>query len=754
MLAIRETAERELFESNAFKRAVLDSMTAEIVVLNGDGVIVAVNEPWTRFARENAVEPGKPVPETGIGANYLAACTTSTGVASEEASIAREGIRAVLDGKSSGFRLEYACHSPDKERWFNMSVTPLGLNVRGAVVSHTDVTERMQAEARLRESEEKLRLFVTFAPSAIAMFDRDMRYLAFSRRWLADYALSGQDLTGRSHYEVFPELPQRWKDVHRRCLAGAVETCDEDPFPRVDGRVDWVRWEVHPWRTQGGDIGGIVAFSEIINRRKLAEDSLRQSEARLNEAQRNAQIGSWDWNPITGASSASDGFRRLFGLDLTTPVPSFDEQRGTLYPVESWEHVNAARRNAVSTGAGYDLVLEAHRADGTAIWIRTRGEAVRDGTGRITGLHGTIQDVTTAHRVEVALRESEERLRLALDAARMGTFDWDVRRDKVIWTRAQEALWGYAPGEFGGNYEALLRRVHPGDVPGLVTEVARGRATGDTFQHEFRVVWPDGSVHWVAATGRFEFDASGQAVRMRGAVLEVTAHKEAERKLQLHSAEMQGLAARLAKAEESERERLARELHDLVGSTLTALNLNMTAMRGQLPPQSAGTLGQGFDDAMALLEETTGLVRNMMIDLRPPMLNDFGLAPALRWHSELMATRTGLAIAVEAPPDMVRLDRDAEIALFRIAQEALNNAMKHASAHRVAISLSEDRGVVTLTIADDGCGFEPATAKAADGGAPHWGLVIMRERALSVGGRLRIDSAPGSGTRVIVRVPV
>ncbi len=143
-----------------------------------------------------------------------------------------------------------------------------------------DISERRRMEAVLRESEERLRLFVEYAPAAVAMFDREMRYVVVSRRWLADYRLGEENILGRSHYDVFPELPERWREIHRRCLAGAVERCDEDPFPRDDGTLDWVRWEVHPWNKAQGEIGGIIIFSESITARKLAEQAVRESEAR------------------------------------------------------------------------------------------------------------------------------------------------------------------------------------------------------------------------------------------------------------------------------------------------------------------------------------------------------------------------------------------------------------------------------------------------------------------------------------------
>ena len=154
---------------------------------------------------------------------------------------------------------------------------------RGALISDTggriihlagsvqDITERKQMEAALHESEEKLRLFIRYVPSAVAMFDRDMRYIAYSRRWLTDYGLGEQELAGRSHYEVFPDIPGHWKRTHRRCMDGLIAKNDGEKILRKDGSVDWVRWETHPWRTGEGEIGGIIIFSEVITERKLAE---------------------------------------------------------------------------------------------------------------------------------------------------------------------------------------------------------------------------------------------------------------------------------------------------------------------------------------------------------------------------------------------------------------------------------------------------------------------------------------------------
>jgi len=152
--------------------------------------------------------------------------------------------------------------------WIEISAVPLFRQGEArpfqVLTMFLDITGRRLAEDRLREQAQVLGLFIEHAPAPIAMLDKEMRYIYASGRWLRDYRIALEDIVGRSHYEVFPEIPERWREIHRRCLAGATERCDADLFPRQDGRVDRVKWEIRPWRDRTGAVGGIIILSELL----------------------------------------------------------------------------------------------------------------------------------------------------------------------------------------------------------------------------------------------------------------------------------------------------------------------------------------------------------------------------------------------------------------------------------------------------------------------------------------------------------
>jgi len=215
--------------------------------------------------------------------------------------------------------------------------------------------------------------------------------------------------------------------------------------------------------------------------------------------------------------------------------------------------------------------------------------------------------------------------------------------------------------------------------------------------------------------------------------------------------QLRAMTARLAEAEESERQRLARELHDQVGKNLTALGINLNLVRTHMPEKAPVLARSRLDDSLALVEETVERIRDVMADLRPPMLDDYGLVATLHWYGERFASWTGVTVTVRGEEPVPRLATPVENALFRIAQEALTNVCKHAQATQVTMTVTADDEAARLVVADDGVGCDPAQLTRPDG-RRGWGLITMTERAEAVGGHCRIESRPQQGTRVIVEV--
>lgn len=220
-----------------------------------------------------------------------------------------------------------------------------------------------------------------------------------------------------------------------------------------------------------------------------------------------------------------------------------------------------------------------------------------------------------------------------------------------------------------------------------------------------------------------------------------------------HRERLQALSVRLSEIDELDRQRLARELHDRVGQNLTALSINLNIIRSHLTPSSVRKTTSRFNNAQKLIEETMERIRDVMSDLRPEVLDEFGLLAALRWYGHRFSERTDVKVIVCCEDFAQRLPASKETALFRIAQEALTNVARHAGTDKAVVLLKQVAYKLLLTISDDGMGFDPGNANQQGGRNP-WGLIIMQERAEAVGAHLRIKSAPGSGTRVIVTVNV
>lgn len=261
-------------------------------------------------------------------------------------------------------------------------------------------------ERKLHDKGTDLSLLIQQIPVSIAMFDREMRYLATSNRWKQDYKLPIEiSIIGRSHYEIFPEIPERWKMVHRQGLDGKCMNADEDLFERSDGSKQWVKWDMQPWYTLDGNVGGILIATEDVTERVLAKQSLQESRADLNRAQAVGQIGSWRLDVKRNVLTWSDENYRLFGVPKGTPL-TYETFLGIVHP-EDREYVEKMWEAGLR-GEPYDIE---HRivANGQVKWVREKAYLEFNDAGELRGGFGITQNITSRKQAELALQESDRR---------------------------------------------------------------------------------------------------------------------------------------------------------------------------------------------------------------------------------------------------------------------------------------------------------------------------------------------------------
>jgi signal transduction histidine kinase len=354
-----------------------------------------------------------------------------------------------------------------------------------------------------------------------------------------------------------------------------------------------------------------------------------------------------------------------------------------------------------------------------------------------------------AREITKELRASEANLAHAQQLARLGSWTLDPATNEMTWSAETYRLLELDPAATRPRLEAFLCWLQKDDQAAFAEAAARSLRTGEPCSLDFELHLGRGEKRWAHYLLQPQSDAAGR--KLRGTLLDVTERKRAEETQRQYAAQIRDLLRRLVTVQESERRRFAADLHDLVGQSLSVLGIGLETIRTMLPGRPAPKAAATFDELGQVVRETMESVRRVMADLRPALLDDYGLFAAIEWHARQFEQRTGLRVAVEGGALEPRPGREVEMALFRIMQEALTNAAKHAAASQARVSLSRKHGRVSLLVEDDGVGMRAALAANDPGREGGWGMAVMRERAEAVGGALRIER-PGRGTRIVVEV--
>lgn len=361
-----------------------------------------------------------------------------------------------------------------------------------------------------------------------------------------------------------------------------------------------------------------------------------------------------------------------------------------------------------------------------------------------------------ARAIEIAaditkdLRESEAGLAEAQQMAHLGNWALDPQTMRMTGSDEAWRILGLDSDVPEIGYADFLQRVQEVDRPAVDTTLRQSIETGRDCEIEHRIHTGSGTIRWMhTVLHPARRDKRG---RLPGTIMDITQRKLIEDELKASADQLQALSRRLVDAQEFERRRFSRELHDVVGQNLTALSINLDILRSQIGKSAEDSVNLRLGDSAALLESTTAAIENVMSELRPPMLDDYGLLPALQWYGNDFMRRTGIDVRIQGDERMKRLPASSEIALFRIAQEALNNVSKHARAKTVDIKLGNDNGHCVMSIGDDGVGFDVGSGSRTRR-RPGLGMVTMRERTQAIGGRFDLETMSGQGTRIMVKVP-
>jgi PAS domain S-box-containing protein len=387
------------------------------------------------------------------------------------------------------------------------------------------------------------------------------------------------------------------------------------------------------------------------------------------------------------------------------------------------------------------------RRDGSYRWIVDSGVPRRTADGLFVGYIGSCVDVTPVKEAEAALRRSEERYLLATAAGQVGVWDFDLDSGDIYVDPGLKSILGYEDDEIRNHIDDWGARVHPDDrdaVMQAVDDYLAGKTNGYEIEH--RMLHKDGSERWFLARGCAFRDESGRPYRMVGTDTDITERRRVEAELEVSNARIRDLAGKMISAQEVERSRIARELHDGLNQQLAAVSIEVGFLRQHLSQDQIKE--ERLAAVQAQVQKISDSVRQMSHELHSPALEHLGLAVALKSHCTAFEEHEGIATAFNHHPIPEDLDDKVALCLYRVAQESLRNVARHADARQAWVNIRRVGDELVLTVADDGKGFVVESA----GVSPGLGLVGMQERVRLVGGRFAISSGPRLGTRVEVRV--
>jgi two-component system sensor histidine kinase UhpB len=394
--------------------------------------------------------------------------------------------------------------------------------------------------------------------------------------------------------------------------------------------------------------------------------------------------------------------------------------------------------------------------DGTYKVILNSAIPLRNPLGEIIGAISVNQDITKRKQAEEALRESQERFQMAMDATNDGIYDWDILNSLVYWSPGWLTMLGYQENEITPTWENWEALLHPDDKDRIITLVnTHLQNPTDAYETELRMKAKSGDWKWIYTRGKVtKFDKSGNPIRLIGTHVDITERKKAEELLRTSELELKHLSSQLITSLEDDRREIALELHDEITAKLAAVKFGLEK-RLRHGGEGIDQADTGLPDMIGTLKEIITSTRRIMANLRPAMIDDLGILPTINWHCrEYQKIYDAVTIEKEIEIEEKMIPDQIKIVIFRIIQEAMNNIGKHSGADHIKVALRRIGGGIELVVADNGRGFNVGERDATTHILEGFGLTGMKERARLSGGVFSIESVKGKGTSVKATWPL
>lgn len=621
-----------------------------------------------------------------------------------------------------------------------------------------DVTERVVAQHTLAERESRLKAAQRMAGLGVWEWDYDQTI------WWSDevYRIAGHDPnsfvpTREACGRLLPEEARTlMRDAIRKSTESNTSYRLKHQIRRADGELRWLdSFGAVERSCDGTPVKGWGICKDITDEQNIDND-LRESEQRFRESEmRYAAI-----SEITRSVTFAVRFNQPNKFDVEWVRPRYGMLSGyteddlrrdgwdILFHREDHGKVLELLRNA-SQGRVDRNEFRLLTKSGQQLIVLMQVMLFQQGPGTGEGLVvGGILDITAIKAIEVALRTSEERFQLALRGANEGLWDLDFERRDIFYSPRWKSILGYRDDELENEFHIWPELVHPDDRQAAREHLRTFLKSGqENYESEFRMRHKSGEYRDILSRGFVNRDEKGRPTRMVGTHQDITERKQADEELRASRQRLEVLSRQLITTREAELRHLARELHDEIGQGLTATKMNLRAIQLAVSDQ----LKKRLEESVSLIDHTVNQVRNLSLNMRPPHLDDLGLAATLHWYLKQQAKVGGFEehLSVQ-PPDLV-VPADLATVCYRVTQEAVTNAMRHADAKTIVIELCEVDGELSLKIRDDGAGFDVEAAREHAAKGKSLGLISMQERAHLAGGQFEILSEPARGTTVSAR---